>query len=61
VAKRTYMGFLDGKQVAKANDLKTLAKELRAMGVDPRQAEIWTEPKEPAATRMGLRTRASPR
>jgi len=51
------VGFMDGKRVAEALDLKTLAKELRVRGVDPRQAEIRTEPPEPEVTKMGLRTR----
>jgi hypothetical protein len=56
-ARRAYVGLLDGKRVAEALDLKTLAKELRARGVDPRQAEIRTEPPDPEVTGMGLRTR----
>jgi hypothetical protein len=60
-ARRAYVGFWDGKRVAEALDLKTLAKELRARGVDPRQAEIRTEPPEPEVTKMGLRTRSSKR
>jgi len=55
--RRAYVGFWDGKKVAEALDLKTLAKELKASGVDPRRAEIRTEPAEPEVTRMGLRTR----
>jgi hypothetical protein len=58
---RTYVGFWEGKKVAEAPDLKTLAKDLRAKGVDPRRAEIRTEPPEPEVTKMGLRTRLSPR
>jgi hypothetical protein len=58
---RAYVGFWDGKRIAEALDLETLAKELRARGVDPRRAEIRTEPPEPEVTKMGLRTRPSPR
>jgi hypothetical protein len=54
--RRTYVGFWDGKRMAEAFDLKTLAKEIRDRGVDPRQAEIRTEPPEPEVTKMGLRT-----
>jgi len=60
-ARRAYVGFWDGKKVAEAQNLKALAKELRARGLDPRRAEIRTEPSEPEVTRMGLRTRPSPR
>jgi hypothetical protein len=59
--RRAYVGFWDGKRVAEALDLKTLAKELRARGVDPRRAEIRTEPPEQEVTTMGLRTRPLPR
>jgi hypothetical protein len=59
-ARRTYVGFWEGRQVAEAIDLKTLAEELRAKGIDPRKVEIRTEPSEPAVTKMGLRTRAAP-
>jgi len=58
--RRTYVGLWEGRQVAEAFDLKTLARELRAKGIDPRKVEIRTEPSEPAVTRMGLRTRAAP-
>jgi hypothetical protein len=57
---RTYAGFWEGKRVAEALDLKTLAKELKAKGIDPREAEIRTEPSAPSPTRMGLRTRPVP-
>jgi hypothetical protein len=58
--RRTYVGLWEGRQVAEALDLKTLARELRAKGVDPRMAEIRTEPSQPSPTRMGLRTRGVP-
>jgi hypothetical protein len=60
-ARRTYLGLWEGRQVAEAVDLKTLAKELRAKGIDPRKVEIRTEPSEPTVTRMGLRTGAAQR
>jgi hypothetical protein len=53
-ARRTYVGLWEGRRVAEAIDLKTLAKELRAKGIDPRKVEIRTEPSEPAVTRMGF-------
>jgi len=56
--RRTFVGFWEGRRVAEALDLKTLARELRAKGIDPRQAEVRTEPREPSETRLGLRTRA---
>lgn len=58
--RRTYVGLWEGKQVAEALDLKALARELRAKGVDPRKAEIRTEPSQASETKMGLRTRALP-
>ena len=58
--RRTYVGFWEGRRVVEAVDLKTLATELRAKGIDPRQAEIRTEPPEASPTRMGLRTRPPP-
>lgn len=58
---RTFVGYSEGKRIAEAADLKTLARDLRAKGVDPRRAEIRTKPSEPTVTRMGLRTRAPPR
>lgn len=54
---RTFVGYNEGKRIAEATDLKTLAGELRAKGVDPRRAEIRTEPSDPTVTKMGLRTR----
>lgn len=59
-ARRAYVGFWDGKRVAEAYDLRTLAKELRGSGLDPRRVEIRTEPSEPEVTKLGLRTHPLP-
>jgi hypothetical protein len=57
---RTYVGLWEGRRIAEGFDLKALAKELRAKGIDPREAEIRTEPSAASPTRMGLRTRPVP-
>jgi hypothetical protein len=58
--KTTFVGYWDGKRVAEALDLKTLAKELRGKGIDPTKAEIRTQPSKASPTGMGLRTRPVP-
>lgn len=56
---RTFSAFRNGQKVAEENDLRLLADDLRARGIDPRTAEIRATPSPPSPARLGLRTKPS--
>lgn len=54
---RTFSAFLNGQRVAEEGDLRRLADDLRAKGIDPRTAEIRASLSPPSPVRLGLRTK----